>query len=59
MQKKLFDVNVHSIDDLDSEQIGKTKEEIIEILKELFRSNNAEDHFTKYWEQDDSSNNIR
>ena len=57
--KKLFDVNVHSIDDLDSEQSGKTKEEIIEILKELFRSNNAEDHFTKYWEQDDNSNNIR
>lgn len=26
--KKLFDVNVHSIDDLDSEQSGKTKEEI-------------------------------
>lgn len=55
--KKLFDVNVHSIDDLDSEQSGKTKEEIIEILKELFRSNNAEDHFTKYWEQDDNPNN--
>lgn len=47
--KDLFDINLHAIDDLSSNQNGKTKEEIINILKELFISNNAEEHFNKYW----------
>jgi hypothetical protein len=50
MQKKLFDVNQHSIDDLEAEQNGKTKEEIKNILKELFIiNNNAEEHFNNYF----------
>lgn len=47
--KKLFDVNQHSIDDLEAEMNGKTKDEIKEILKNLFIQNNAEDHFNSYW----------
>jgi wobble nucleotide-excising tRNase len=47
--KKLFDVNQHSIDDLEAEQNGKTKEEIKNILKELFINNNAEEHFNSYF----------
>lgn len=47
--KKLFDVNQHSIDDLEAEQNGKTKEEIKIILEELFKSNNSEEHFKAYW----------
>ena len=34
--KKLFDVNSHSIDDLDSELNGKTKNEIIKLIEECF-----------------------
>ena len=47
--KKLFDVNQHSIDDLEAEQNGKTKEEIKNILKQLFINNNAEEHFNSYF----------
>lgn len=47
--KKLFDVNQHSIDDLEAEQNAKTKDEIKTILFELFKSNNAEEHFNSYW----------
>lgn len=48
--KKLFDVNQHSIDDLEAEQNGRTKEEIKDILRELFKANDAENHFNAYWE---------
>jgi wobble nucleotide-excising tRNase len=47
--KKLFDVNQHSIDDLEAEQNGKTKDEIKTILEELFKNNNSEEHFKAYW----------
>ncbi|TGL85790.1 hypothetical protein EHQ68_16660 [Leptospira congkakensis] len=47
--KKLFDVNQHSLDDFDAEQNGKTKFEIIDILKSLFKENNATDHFENYF----------
>jgi len=47
--KKLFDVNQHSIDDLEAEQNGKTKEEVKSILSELFKSVNAEEHFKSHW----------
>lgn len=52
--KKLFDVNQHSIDDLEAELNGKTKEEIRDILKALFVYNNAEDHFNSYWKESES-----
>ncbi len=47
--KKLFDVNQHSIDDMDAEQNGRTKEEIRDILKVLFEQNNALQHFENYF----------
>jgi wobble nucleotide-excising tRNase len=49
--KKLFDVNQHSIDDLEAEQNGKTKDEIKDILKGLFGQNGAEEHFNSYWKE--------
>lgn len=49
--KKLFDVNQHSIDDLEAELNGKTKEEIRDTLKALFAHNNADDHFSNYWKE--------
>ncbi len=51
--KKLFDVNQHSIDDMEAEQNGKTKEEIKDILCGLFKQNNAEDHFNNYWKENE------
>ena len=47
--KKLFDVNSHSIDDHSMETIGKDKDRLIAMFKELFESNNAIDHFNTYW----------
>lgn len=47
--KKLFDVNQHSIDDLESELNGKTPEEIKNILSSLFKHNNALEHFNSHW----------
>lgn len=47
--KKLFDVNQHSIDDLEAEPNGKTKDEIRDILRDLFKGNSAEEHFNSYW----------
>lgn len=52
--KKLFDVNQHSIDDLEAELNGKTKTEIKGILKGLFKQNGAEDHFNSYWRESES-----
>lgn len=49
--KKLFDVNQHSIDDLEAELNGKTKDEIKKILKGLFEQNGAGDHFNSYWRE--------
>lgn len=48
--KKLFDVNQHSIDDFEAELNGRTKEEIKTILAELFKQNDAEEHFNDHWE---------
>lgn len=47
--KKLFDVNQHSLDDLEAEVNGKTKIEIKTILQTLFKDNGAEDHINSYW----------
>lgn len=48
--KKIFDVNSHSIDDLEADLNGKTKEDIIAKVRELFSNNNAQAHFEKYWD---------
>ena len=47
--KKLFDVNSHSIDDLEADLNGKTKQQIIQMLKDCFVSQKAGEHFDKYW----------
>ena len=47
--KKLFDVNQHSIDDFEADANGKTKDEIKNILHNLFKDNGAEDHMNSYW----------
>ncbi len=47
--KKLYDVNQHSIDDLEAEQNGRTKDEIKTMLQKLFGNNNASEHFSAYW----------
>ncbi|WP_337993630.1 AAA family ATPase [Lysinibacillus sp. CNPSo 3705] len=49
--KKLFDVNSHSIDDHSMETIGKDKDSLIAMFKELFESNNAIGHFNTYWKE--------
>lgn len=51
--KKLFDVNQHSIDDMEAEHNGKTKDEIRDILSGLFKQNDAEDHFNSYWKENE------
>jgi wobble nucleotide-excising tRNase len=51
--KKFFDVNQHSIDDLEAEQNGRTREEIKGILESLFKSNNAIKHFKTHWKEED------
>lgn len=47
--KKLFDVNSHSIDDLEAELNGKTKDQIITLMRSCYESNNATSHFQIYW----------
>ncbi|CAM3810700.1 AAA family ATPase [Alkalicoccus chagannorensis] len=47
--KKLFDVNSHSIDDHSMETIGKDKNELMEMFRDLFSHNNAIDHFNTHW----------
>ncbi|MBE5705516.1 MAG: hypothetical protein EGR78_00890 [Erysipelotrichaceae bacterium] len=46
---KLFNVNSHSIDDLEAELNGKTKNEIIQIFYNCFSLNKKSDHFKKFW----------
>jgi len=58
--KKLFDVNSHSIDDLEAELNGKTKNELINIFYQCFCSNHYEEHFKNYCKdvKFDEKNNI-
>ena len=46
---KLININLHSPDDFEAEQNGRTKEEIKNILLELFKQNDAEEHFNIHW----------
>lgn len=47
--QKLFNVNSHSIDDFEADLNGKTREEIIDLMKACFISNNSEAHFDTHW----------
>ncbi|MGI6608477.1 MAG: AAA family ATPase [Erysipelotrichaceae bacterium] len=48
--EKLFNVNSHSIDDLEAELNGRNKDDIISLFKECFSGVNAEQHFNQHWE---------
>lgn len=48
--EKLFNVNSHSIDDIEAELNGKTKKEIIQILCSCFANNHCIEHFKSYWD---------
>lgn len=47
--KKLFNVNSHSIDDLEADLSGKTKDEIVSMFYDCFSGNQYEDHFLSHW----------
>ena len=47
--QKLFNVNSHSIDDLEAELNGKTKDQIIDLMRACFNYNNAKNHFKTHW----------
>ncbi|MCO7177248.1 AAA family ATPase [Streptococcus gallolyticus] len=52
--EKLFNVNSHSIDDIDdfaTNANGKTPEEIIEMMRLIFKENNGESHFEANWKR--------
>ena len=46
---KLFNVNSHSIDDVEAELNGKTKKEIVQMFYDCFSGNNQVEHFNKFW----------
>lgn len=47
--KKLFDVNSHSIDDVEAELNGKSKKDIIQMLYDCFDRNGNPEHFKNLW----------
>lgn len=47
--KKLFDVNSHSIDDLEAEPNGKSCEVILKKIEGVFHNLGADSHFKKHW----------
>lgn len=48
---KLFNVNSHSIDDIEAELNGKTRNEIIQMFYDCFSENGNADHFKKFWNE--------
>ncbi|MBG9979385.1 AAA family ATPase [Facklamia lactis] len=47
---KIFNVNSHeAIEEISAEAIGKSKEQLATMFKELFASNGYETHFQTYW----------
>ncbi len=53
--KKLFDVNSHSIDDLEADMTGLDKGKILGIFKSCFIQNHAEAHFNNHWPESNVS----
>ena len=50
--EKLFNVNSHSVEDIEdfsSDPNGRSREEIMNLVKEVFDNNNAISHFNKHW----------
>ena len=52
---KLFNVNSHSLDDLEADLCGKEKIDIANIFCECFYLNGAIDHFHGLWKDYDIS----
>lgn len=50
--EKLFNVNSHSIDDLEAELNGKNRKEILNMMKKCFEEEGALNHFKQYWKTD-------
>ena len=48
---KLFNVNSHSIDDVEAELNGKTKNEIIQMFYDCFSEYKQADHFRAFWSE--------
>ena len=49
---KLFNVNSHSIDDLEADLNGRSKKDIIKMMRECFKAENAINHFKQYLTED-------
>lgn len=52
--KNLFNTNSHYFSDLEADLNGKTREDIKNIMKQCFKSNNVENHFNKHWKNANS-----
>jgi len=48
--QKLFNVNSHSIDDVNTDLNGNSPTSIMNIVKQIFEDCNGMAHFNKYWE---------
>lgn len=48
---KLFNVNSHSIDDVEAELNGKNKNEIVQMFYDCFANSQMSDHFKKFWSE--------
>lgn len=47
---KIFNVNSHeAIDEISAEAIGKNKEQLANMFRDLFKSNGYDTHFNTYW----------
>ncbi|WP_340297036.1 AAA family ATPase [Staphylococcus coagulans] len=46
--RKIFNVNSHGIDDCTADIIGKDKERILEMFRQLFEANEAINHYDNY-----------
>lgn len=49
--QKLFNVNSHSIDDLEADLNGKTEDDLMSKVEQIFNDNNALNHFSHYWKK--------
>lgn len=49
--QKLFNVNSHSIDDLEADLNGKTEDDLMSKVEQIFKDNNALNHFSHYWKK--------
>ncbi|MCM1537866.1 MAG: AAA family ATPase [bacterium] len=52
---KLFNVNSHSIDDLEADLCGKSKMDIVYIFCDCFNLNGALEHFKTHWPEFDTA----